>query len=190
MQICTACCQQSKTPSSWWRPSHSSYQSKHKSIIEDSSSFRLYEKRILSNHSVFLFVLKPGSDGFCTSMHKGFTWSREYFELFTLHAFYMLFKFFCDDTNLTVTGSQPKFCILSESIYDVQCTNAANSTSSNLSENIDHLTHCMLKTAKWVVCQTVKTEVNCCIMWPFIRVYTFCWDQNSFQDQKDLIVWK
>ena len=49
--------------------------------------------------------------------------------------------------------SQPKFCIL----YDVQRTSAANSTSSNLSENIDHLTLCLLKTAEWVVCQTVKT---------------------------------
>ena len=51
-------------------PSHSSSQSKHKSIIEDSSSFRLYEKRILSNHSVFLFVLKPGSDGFAPGCIK------------------------------------------------------------------------------------------------------------------------
>ena len=104
MQICTACCQQSKTPSSWWPPSHNSSQSKHKSIIEDLSSFRLYEKRILSNHSVFLFVLKPGSDGFYTSVHKGSTWSREYVELFTFRAFYMLFKFFSDVTNLTVTA--------------------------------------------------------------------------------------
>ena len=62
------------------------------------------KKGYWSNHSVFLFVLKPGSDGFCTSMHKGSTWSREYVELFTFRAFYMLFKFFRDDTNLTVTA--------------------------------------------------------------------------------------
>ena len=32
------------------------------------------------------------------------TWYWEYFELFTFHAFYMLFKFFRDDTNLTVSA--------------------------------------------------------------------------------------
>ena len=41
---------------------------------------------------------------FAPACIKGSTWSREYFELFTFCAFYMLFKFFRDDTNLTVTA--------------------------------------------------------------------------------------
>ena len=46
------------------------------------------------------------------------------------------------------------------------------------------LTLCILVTPKCVLWQTVKTQMKCCIMQHFIRVYTVCYDKNNLQQKK------
>ena len=48
----------------------------------------------------------------------------------------------------------------------------------------------ILETPRWVLWQTVNTQMKCCIMLHFIRVCTVCKDKNNFPGQKYIIIQK
>ena len=52
-------------------------------------------------------------------------------------------------------------------------------TLHNMLQHFHYLTLCILEAPKWVLLQTVKTQMKSSIMLHFIRVYTVCKDKKD-----------